>query len=87
MDDAELPLSIAERGSQGTDEEFWSLKVVRTKTGLSRSTIYSYVANGAFPAQRRLGPRRIAWRASEVKASILSLSSRTQRGPPIGAQS
>jgi prophage regulatory protein len=53
-------------------EELWSLKVVMARTGLSRSTIYSYVADGNFPTQRRLGPRRIAWLASEVNAWIAS---------------
>ena len=55
-----------------SNEELWSLKLVMARTGLSRSTIYSYVADGIFPAQRRLGPRRIAWLASEVKAWIAS---------------
>jgi predicted DNA-binding transcriptional regulator AlpA len=49
------------------DEELWSLKVVMAKTGLSRSTLYAYIAGGAFPMQRRLGKRRIAWFASEVR--------------------
>jgi prophage regulatory protein len=53
-------------------EEFWSLKAVIAKTGLSRSTLYTYIAAGAFPAQRRLGPRRVAWLASEVDAWIAS---------------
>lgn len=55
-----------------SDEALWSLKVVVIKTGLSRSTIYSYIAAGAFPAQRRLGRRRVAWLASEVNAWIMS---------------
>lgn len=55
-----------------SDEELWSLKVVLAKTGLSRSTLYAYIANRAFPTQRRLGPRRVAWLASEVKAWITS---------------
>ncbi|MDQ8727470.1 AlpA family phage regulatory protein [Bradyrhizobium sp. LHD-71] len=41
-------------------DELWDLKVVAGKTGLSRSTIYAYVAGGIFPAQRRPGPRRVA---------------------------
>jgi prophage regulatory protein len=49
------------------DEELWSLKVVMAKTGLSRSTLYGYIAVGAFPTQRRLGKRRVAWFASEVR--------------------
>lgn len=55
-----------------SDEELWSLNVVRAKTGLSRSTIYAYIAIGAFPVQRRLGPRRIAWLSTEIRAWIRS---------------
>ena len=54
------------------DDELWSLKVVKAKTGLSRSTIYAYISVNMFPAQRRLGPRRVAWLATEVKAWIAS---------------
>ena len=54
------------------DEELWSLKVVMAKTGLSRSTLYAYIAVGAFPTQRRLGKRRVAWFASEVRNWIAS---------------
>lgn len=61
-----IPLAVA------PGEELWSLKVVMAKTGLSRSTLYAYIATGAFPAQRRLGPRRVAWLASEVDAWIAS---------------
>ena len=54
------------------DDEFWSLKVVKAKTGLSRSTVYAYISAGSFPMQRRLGRRRVAWLASEVRAWIMS---------------
>jgi prophage regulatory protein len=54
------------------DDEFWSLKAVLAKTGLSRSTLYTYVAIGLFPKQRRLGVRRVAWLASEVREWISS---------------
>jgi len=66
--DASQGLSVPE----ATSEELWSLKVVLAKTGLSRSTLYSYIAAQAFPTQRRLGPRRVAWLASEVHAWIIS---------------
>jgi prophage regulatory protein len=69
---AQTLLNSPEQDHQVPGDEFWSLKVVRMKTGLSRSTIYAYVATGAFPMQRRLGPRRIAWLASEVNAWIVS---------------
>lgn len=54
------------------DDELWSFKAVVARTGLSRSSIYSYVAQGLFPRQRRLGPRRVGWLASEVRAWIAS---------------
>ena len=53
-----------------SDDEFWGIKAVAARTGLSRSSIYSYVDLGLFPRQRRLGPRRVGWLASEVRAWI-----------------
>ena len=55
-----------------TDDEFWGIKRVTAKTGLSRSSVYAYVARGIFPRQRHLGARRIAWLASEIQAWIAS---------------
>lgn len=49
-------------------ELLWSLKTVVRKTGLSSASIYRYMACGRFPAQRQLGPNRVAWLASEVAA-------------------
>src|SRR6185295_4784696 len=60
------------REREPVDEELWSLKVVLAKTGLSGSTLYTYIAAGSFPTQRRLGKRRLAWFASQVKAWIAS---------------
>jgi prophage regulatory protein len=57
---------------QPSDDELWSLRIVVAKTGLSRSSIYDFVARAMFPPQRRLGPRRVAWLASEVRAWIAS---------------
>jgi prophage regulatory protein len=53
--------------ASSADDELWGLKAVLAKTGLSRSTLYAYVAIGLFPKQRRLGLRRVAWLASEVR--------------------
>jgi predicted DNA-binding transcriptional regulator AlpA len=47
---------------------FWDLRTVVQKTGLSRATIYRYMARGAFPQRRKVGPGRVAWLASEVIA-------------------
>jgi prophage regulatory protein len=54
------------------DEEFWSIKTIVAKTGLSRTTIYECVKRNLFPRQRHLGPRRVAWLASEVRAWLAS---------------
>ena len=64
-----LPTTII-RPEDRTDDEFWGIRRVMAKTGLSRSSIYAYVASGIFPRQRQLGARRIAWLASEIQAWI-----------------
>lgn len=56
----DLVLNGAPNETLQSNDEFWSLKVVVKKTGLSRSTIYAYVASGSFPTQRRLWRRHIA---------------------------
>ncbi len=35
-------------------------------TGLGRDTIYRYIREGRFPAQRRISDRASAWRADEI---------------------
>jgi prophage regulatory protein len=72
MDHLDAPYGTSGRGGPPVDEEFWNLKVVLAKTGLSRSTLYTYIAAGSFPTQRRLGKRRVAWFASQVRAWIAS---------------
>ena len=42
------------------------LPVVLKLTGLGRSTIYRWIADGSFPAPVRLGPRVVAWRMSDL---------------------
>ena len=42
------------------------LPVVLNMTGLGRSTIYRWIADGSFPAPVRLGPRAVAWRWSDL---------------------
>ncbi len=48
-----------------------SLKILRrlnveAKTGLSRSTIYQRIAEGAFPTPVSLGGRAVGWVESEI---------------------
>ena len=45
-------------------------KQVEACTGLSRSTIYQYVKDGAFPKPVPVGPRAVGWLESEVSEWI-----------------
>lgn len=45
---------------------FLRRKQVETRTGLSRSTIYQYIQDGAFPKPVPLGPRAVGWLESDV---------------------
>jgi prophage regulatory protein len=40
---------------------------VKRRTGLSRSTIYLKIAEGAFPRQVSLGPRAVGWIEAEIE--------------------
>ena len=44
------------------------LNEVKKLTGLSRSSIYSYMARDEFPRQVKLGKRSVAWVDDEVLA-------------------
>ena len=43
------------------------LPAVRARTGLSRSTIYFRIAEGAFPKPVSLGGRAVGWLESEIQ--------------------
>ncbi len=43
------------------------LPAVKARTGLSRSTIYLRVAEGAFPKPVSLGGRAVGWVESEIQ--------------------
>jgi prophage regulatory protein len=45
---------------------------VKTRTGLSRSSIYKFVSAGMFPAPIRIGTRAIGWLDDEVEAWMLA---------------
>jgi len=48
------------------------LPVVKARTGLSRSTIYLRISEGAFPKPVSLGPRAVGWVESEIAEWIAS---------------
>ena len=47
-------------------KQFIRLKRVIEVTGLSRSTIYSLMKNGNFPAKILLGERAVAWDLDDI---------------------
>jgi prophage regulatory protein len=53
---------------------------VEQKTGLARSTLYDYIARGAFPAPVRLGARAVAWHEADIDDWIASLKSARPHG-------
>lgn len=44
------------------------LPAVKTRTGLSRSTIYLRVSQGSFPRPVRLGERAVGWLEGEIQS-------------------
>ena len=61
------------------------LPAVKTRTGLSRSTIYLRVAEGRFPKPISLGARAVGWVDAEVEAWLagqIELSRGTQGERP-----
>ena len=42
------------------------LPAVKARTGLSRSSIYSFIKSGKFPAQISLGARAVGWNSTAI---------------------
>ena len=47
-------------------ERFLSIREVVNRTSLSKTEIYKRIRAGEFPAQVRLGLRKVAWVESEI---------------------
>ena len=45
---------------------------VKAQTGLSRSTLYSLMAQGRFPKPIKLGERAVGWTEAEISAWLES---------------
>jgi prophage regulatory protein len=58
------------------------LPAVKSRTGLSRSTIYLHVSQGRFPRPVRLGERAVGWPENEIQswlAGRIAASRKTAR--------
>ena len=55
------------------------LPAVKTRTGLSRSTIYLRVSEGTFPRPVSLGARAVGWLESEIEAWLSALVQRSRK--------
>ena len=60
------------------------LPAVKARTGLSRSTIYLRVSQGAFPAPVSLGGRAVGWLDAEVDAWLTAQIEKSRKSAPAG---
>lgn len=56
------------------------LSEVLSSTGLARSTVYKYVAEGSFPKPVSLGDRAVGWVESEVQDWVLARIAERDQG-------
>ncbi len=49
-------------------KKFIRINTVKAKTGLSRTSIYTLMKRGEFPASISLGPRCVAWLETAVNS-------------------
>lgn len=50
------------------------IRAVTQMTGLSRSTIYAYMAAAEFPKQIKIGRRAVGWRLEQIEEWLASKS-------------
>ena len=55
------------------------LPLVKSRTGLSRSSIYLGIAQGTFPKQISLGKRTVGWVESEIEAWVSDQIERSRK--------
>ena len=56
------------------------LPQVKTRVGLSRSSIYLAISQGKFPKPVRLGARSVGWLEAEVEAWLSAQIARSREG-------
>lgn len=63
-------------------DKFLRLGQVMAATGLSRSSVYAYMAAGTFPAPVNIGARSVAWIESDITAWIAARIAAPRRRQP-----
>jgi len=53
-----------------SDDRLLLFEDVRKQTALAHSTLYAMMKRGEFPRPMKIGRKRVAWPASEVRAWI-----------------
>ncbi len=66
--------------------KFIKLPAVVSKTGLSKSTIYSMIALGLFPKQVTVGRRRVCWLEDEIEKWMLDKVSKSVKPAQISLE-
>ncbi|HEX7422269.1 MAG TPA: AlpA family transcriptional regulator [Terriglobales bacterium] len=61
------------------------LPAVKARTGLCRSAIYQYVADGSFPRPVSLGARAVGWVESDIDGWISRKITESRASSPANA--
>ncbi|MGQ0698263.1 MAG: helix-turn-helix transcriptional regulator [Panacagrimonas sp.] len=87
MDQTGLAAAHTAKATRDTDraERLLRLNEVLSRVGVSRSTLYAWISDGAFPAPVRLSQHLSAWPESSVSAWI-ELRIATSRAAKHGAK-
>ena len=64
-----------------TTDRLLRLAEVRTRCGLSRSTIYRKMREGSFPEPLKVGVRAVRWREAEIEDWLASRPRATGYAP------
>lgn len=60
------PAAAQASASLAAQDRFLRIQQVSDMSGLARATIYQRMKLGQFPVQVRLGPKSVAWLASDI---------------------
>ena len=69
--------------AQVTSQKILRRRDVERATGLGRSSLYAYMAEGTFPRPIKLSQRSVGWIAAEVDAWIAQRTAASRPGMPL----